>query len=176
MARRIPLLALALLIVACEEEPTATVNREPPSDWTVVNLINEFGESVGRVARSRWEHSIQPISGLLSDLEAVVLVRCDEPWFRFRPVLLDSELGTSAIDIRVRLDGQEHDTWFGDKGNSHADGDDLTVRRTYHRRAMNALRTGETMAIAIDLIGNEAAAFRWSLAGAPAAIDESCTG
>lgn len=167
-------LLAALVLAGCEAatEPDAP-EPAPDGDWAVVNLLDEFGEPAGRVARSRWEKSIQPLGFPFQDLRAVVLVACDEPWFRFDPAFLDEGFGLDAVEIRARMDGVDIDTWYGDKGGSTAQGDDVTIRRTYHRAALEALKTGSRFAIGIELAGDAAAAFEWSLDGAAAAKSPS---
>ncbi len=143
-----------------------------PSDWQMINFVDEFGDRTGQGAMSRDVGPLRPMSFPYGSTTARIFVNCDRAWVRFNesPNLNGGDIrdGYTRYTVAVRVDGNDarwavNQSW----------GDD-DLRFVDSSRAIAALSGGSTFDLAVSWFGEGAVAFSWSLAGSSDAIQRSC--
>ncbi len=179
----------SFLITGCGSDttPTAPVAPEPPQpdppqtteppqpdplQWTVINLVDEFGAVVDRAAISPPVASVRPMQFPYNGTTARIYVACDEAWLRFSasPNLTGGEIedGYNIYTPTFRVDGIDHQwqvvqSWGGDDLYFVNQGPPLA-----------ALLSASTFAVSLSWYGEGAVAFLWKLVGVSNAVGNSC--
>ena len=158
-----------------QQTPAATTPapvQTPPSDWRMINFVNEFGERTDQGAVTTEVSSRRPMSFPYGDTKARIFVDCDRAWVRFSesPNLTggDTRDGYTRYSLLVRIDGNDA-RWQVNQ--SWGDND---LRFVDSSRAISALSGGSTFDLAVPWYGEGSVAFSWSLAGSSDAIRRSC--
>lgn len=152
---------------------TVLLPSKVDAQWRMINFVNEFGEVTDRGAVSASVKSIRPMSFPYQDVEATIFVDCNRAWIRFSeaPNLLDGDInnGYTNYNISVRVSNKSTERWsvsqtWGDK--------DLGFRND--SKAIAALSSGSSFAIALSWYGQSSVAFKWDLSGSSKMIKSSC--
>lgn len=156
---------------------TALVASDAYGQWKTMNVVDEFGDPKGVVAVSSPVRSIQPMSFPYAAVEATIHVACSDVWFRFTespnaPNMSFSSDGSLRVPLTHRS-GTGGGEWSAVQT---VGGKDLRLVGSANSEALSVIRSShsETLAISLEWFGSGRAAFRWDLAGAGAAIQESC--
>lgn len=141
--------------------------------WDTINLIDEFGEKTGVGAVSKPVRSSRGMSFPYSDVEARIMVNCNDAWIRFSkaPNVPGAGIkdGYNSIGLSSRVDGKNVGRMYAHQQWGSEDLDFVD-----NSRVVAALSSGGTFAIAFPWYGQGTVAFSWALNGSSAAIKASC--
>ena len=146
------------------------------AQWTQTMLVDQFGRETDVAAHSERASTIRPMAFPYEDLQGQIVVQCDSMWLSFteRPNLtggfsLLSLPDVTVYHVDVLLDDQEV-TWAVDILESGS----LMVLTADGDLGITALKSSETVSVALPWFQQGPVAFQWSLDGAAEAIAASC--
>ena len=155
-----------------------SVNMEEviPSTWSTIRLVDEFGDTTGRAAVSKWTSPRQGMSFPYSGVEGRIIVNCDNVWFRFndQPNLTNTEPqsgGYSTMSVRYRADGGRDGTWSAVQ---QWGGNDISVSGRDNSGAVSVISGASEVSIVLPWYGSGNVVFQWNLSGSTNAIKSSC--
>ena len=171
-----------ILVLAGVEEsaPSSGASQRedfsPPSTWSTIRLVDEFGDTVGRAAVSQWKSPRQEMRFPYGDVEGRIIVNCDDVWFRFneQPNLTNTEPqagGYSRLRVRYRADGERNGTWSAVQ---QWGGNDISVSGRDNSNAVSVISGASELSIVLPWYGSGNVVFQWDLAGSTNAIRASC--